>query len=157
MVMVIVKKFHQLLQPLQHRTGRTTTWISEGCHKVLTTLSRHFFFVLEMFKLFDTLPQRKRSVTNFLLQKWIWSISLTQIPFSVWSAQRTSRYLRMTKRDPCRRDWNMIIYSYVCWGNVVSVWQWEKAWFFFKLRSLLSERICFNGPVLAAYSTACWF
>ena len=36
--MVIVKKFHQLLQPLQHRTGRTTTWTSEGCHKVLKVL-----------------------------------------------------------------------------------------------------------------------
>ena len=29
--------------------------------------------------------------------------------FPVWSAPRTSRYLRMTKSDPCRRDWNMII------------------------------------------------
>ena len=28
------------------------------------------------------------------------------------------------KRGPWRRDWNMIIYSYVCWGIVVSVWPW---------------------------------
>ena len=74
-----------------------------------------------------------------------------QIPLSVWSAPRTSR-------DPRRRDWNMIIYSYVSWGNVVSVWPWEKACFFFlKLRFLLRERICFNGLALTACRTACWF
>ena len=38
-------------------------------------------------------------------------ISRTEIPLSVWSAPRTSRYLRMTKRDPCGRDWDMIMYS----------------------------------------------
>ena len=68
-----------------------------------------------------------------------------QILLSVWSAPRTSQYLRMTKRDPRRRDWNMIIYPYVSWGNVVSVWPWEKGCFFLKLRFLLRERICFNG------------
>ena len=59
--MFIVKKVYQSLlcigqvvPPLEHP-------------KVVTTLSRHFFF-LEMFKLFDTLSQRKRSVANFLLQ-----------------------------------------------------------------------------------------
>ena len=88
------------------RSYHLNIWrLGESCHNVITTF---FLFSKCLICLTHSHNASAVSLIFFCDSEYDQSLVLRS-RFPVWSAPRTSRYLRMTKSDPCRRDWNMII------------------------------------------------
>ena len=155
--MFIVKKVHQscdhcclcsigqVVPPLEH--PKVVRKLPQGCHDIFFLFSKCLTYSHNASAV---------SLIFFCDSEYDQSLVLRS-RFPVWSAPRTSRYLRMTKSDPCRRDWNMIILFICLLRQCRKCSTVGKSLIFFKLRFLLRERICFNGPVLAPFRTACLF
>ena len=132
-VMFMVKKVHQSLLPLQHRTGRTI-WTSEGWEKVVTTLSRHFFLF-------------SKCLICLTHSHNVSAVSLIFFCDSEYdqSLVPRSHYLfgqHQERPDICAwRDWNMIMYSCL-------LRQCRKCFTVFRLKTYGDRAFSIAGPKL---------
>ena len=94
----------QVVPPLEH--PKVVRKLPQGCHDI------SFLFSKCLSCLTYSHNASAVSLIFFCNSEYDQSLVLRS-RFPVWSAPRTSRYLRMTKSDPCRRDWNMII-LFIC-------------------------------------------
>ena len=103
-----------------YRTGRTTTWTSEGCHKVLTAYVAMTFFLFSKCLGFFTHSHNASAVSLIFFCDSEYDQSLVPRSRFLFGQHKERPDICAWQKGILADEIETLSDSYVCWGNVKS-------------------------------------